>query len=154
MKITIISIGKFENSPHRATFETYLKRLKWTIELKEFEAKNGKNLAPAQLKQVEAELILKAIKPGSITILLDEKGKQYSSIDFAKLLQNYGTNGNSHINFVIGGAFGLDEALKSKANGLISFSAMTFPHLMVRSILIEQLYRAESIINNHPYHKE
>lgn len=154
MKITIISIGKFENSPHKAVFETYLKRLKWNIELKEFEAKNAKNLSPALLKQAEAELILKAAKPGSILILLDERGKQYSSLDFAKLLQNYGINGNSNLTFVIGGAFGLDESLKQKANLTLSFSAMTFPHLMVRSILLEQLYRAESIINNHPYHKE
>jgi len=154
MKITIISIGKFENSVHRSVFETYLKRMKWKIELKEFELKNANNLNANQVKENEAELILNAIKAGSVVIALDEKGKEFSSQNFAKLIANFSVNGDSHLTFIIGGANGLAAQILNRANLKISLSLMTFPHLMVRSILLEQLYRAQSIIAGHPYHRE
>jgi len=154
MRITIISIGKFENSPHKAVFEGYLKRLKWKVELKEIEQRASKNITSAQLKSLEAELILKAVKPSSKVIALDENGKQFSSRNFAKIISDSGLNGESDISFIIGGSDGLDESILKKAQLKISFGLMTFPHLMVRSILAEQLYRAQTIIDNHPYHRD
>lgn len=154
MKITIISIGKFENSVHRNVFDTYLKRMKWSIELKEFELKNANNLTAIQVKDGEAQLITKVIKTGSVVIALDEKGKEFSSQNFAKLIADFSVKGNSHLTFIIGGANGLAADILNRANLKISLSLMTFPHLMVRSILLEQLYRAQSIIAGHPYHRE
>lgn len=154
MKISIISIGKFENSPHKQVFETYLKRLKWKVELKELELKNAKNFSSTELKNAEEALILKALKPESKLIILDEKAKQYRSQDFAKLISDSALYGSSNLSFVIGGADGLSPEIIKKAEVKISLSLMTFPHLMVRAILVEQLYRAQTIIEGHPYHRE
>ena len=154
MKITIISIGKFENSLHRLTFEHYLKRMKWRVELKEIELKNAHNLSIEQIKDGEGKLILKALKSGSVNIALDEKGTQFSSQNFAKLLSNFALQGNSSLTFIIGGSNGLSEEVLNHCKIKISLGLMTFPHLMVRTILLEQLYRAWSINASHPYHKE
>lgn len=154
MRITILSIGKFENSPHFAVFENYLKRLKWKVELKEIELKNSHNMTVEKIKEGEGELILKAVKPGSKLIVLDEHGKQFGSIAFAKMFADFAVNGDSDLTFVIGGSDGLSPEILKKAQLKISLGQMTFPHLMVRSILIEQIYRAQSIIAGHPYHRE
>jgi 23S rRNA (pseudouridine1915-N3)-methyltransferase len=154
MKISIISIGKFENSPHKAVFEHYLKRIKWKIELRELELKNSLNLSSNELKNREGELILKALKPQSKLIILDENGKDFSSRNFAKLFADFALQGDSNLTFVIGGSDGLSDELKSQAQLKISLSKLTFPHLMVRAILIEQIYRAQSIIAGHPYHRD
>lgn len=153
MKITILSIGKFDKSLYRELFEYYLKRLKWKIELKEIEFKNTKSYEESKIKHEEGVLLLKYFHNFSKIIVLDERGKQYSSIEFATILENFNVAGNSNIAFVIGGAFGLSEEVKNKADILMSISKMTLPHLMVRSFLIEQIYRASTIISNHPYHK-
>lgn len=154
MRITILSIGKFENSPHKAVFENYLKRLKWKVELRELELKNAQNLSVAKIKEGEGDLILKALKPSSKLIALDEKGKQFGSLAFAKMLADFAVDGDSDLTFVIGGSDGLSSEVLQKAHLKISFGMMTFPHLMVRAILMEQLYRAQSIIAGHPYHRE
>lgn len=154
MKITIIAISKFENSLYKEVFEDYHKRMKWDVELKEFELKNSKNMNDTQVKKGEAELMMKAIKPGSVVIAMDEKGKQFTSQNFAKLISEFSVRGESHLTFIIGGANGLDAELLQKAHLKISLGLMTFPHLMARSILMEQLYRAQSIIAGHPYHRE
>jgi 23S rRNA (pseudouridine1915-N3)-methyltransferase len=154
MKITIIAIGKFDNNPHKQVFETYIKRMKWKVELKELELKNLHNLSIEKIKTGEGELILKAIKPNSTLILLDENGKQFSSKNFSKLIADFALYGNPNLTFVIGGANGLSSQLLKRSDLKISIGLMTFPHMMVRAILAEQLYRAESIISNHPYHKE
>lgn len=154
MKIAIISIGKFENSPFKQVFETYLKRLKWKIELKEFDLKNSNNMTIEKIKEGEGKLILKNLKTNSKLIVLDENAKQFSSLDFAKLISDFAVTGDSDLTFVIGGANGLAKEVINKASLKISLSKMTFPHLMVRAILIEQLYRAQTIIDGHPYHRE
>ncbi len=154
MRITILSIGKFENSPHKAVFENYLKRSKWKIELREMELKNAQNMSVNKIKEGEGKLILKALRPSSKLILLDERGKQFGSKDFAKLISEFGVSGDSDLTFVIGGADGLALELLKKNHLKISFGLMTLPHLMVRSVLIEQLYRAQTIICGHPYHRE
>jgi 23S rRNA (pseudouridine1915-N3)-methyltransferase len=164
MKITIISIGKFENSPHKAVFATYLARMKWKIELLELELKNSRSFSPEKIKEGETNLILKALYPvsknlaskikASKIILLHEQGKYFSSRDFAGLIAGYGLQGDSNLAFVIGGAAGLSAKLLERPYLKISFGAITLPHLMVRTILAEQLYRAQTIIAGHPYHRD
>lgn len=154
MRIKILSIGKFENSPHKIVFENYLKRLKWKVELRELELKNSQNMSAQKIKEGEGELILKALKPNSKIILLDENGKQFSSRAFAKLISDSALNGDSDLTFVIGGSDGLSKSLLEKSHLKISLSLMTFPHLMVRAILAEQIYRAQTIIEGHPYHRD
>jgi len=154
MKITIISIGKFENSPHKAVFDNYLKRLKWKVELRELELKNSHNMSIEKIKEGEGALILKALKPSSKLIVCDENGKQFKSRDFAKLISDFALQGDSDLTFVIGGADGLSPEVLQKASLKISLGLMTLPHLMVRSILVEQIYRAATIIDGHPYHRE
>ena len=153
MKITILSIGKFDKSPFRELFEYYLKRLKWKIELKEIEFKNTKSFEESKIKHEESVLLAKNLHNFSKIIVLDERGKQFSSPEFANILQNFNVAGDSNIAFIIGGAFGLSDEIKNKADILLSISKMTLPHLMVRGFLIEQIYRASTIISNHPYHK-
>jgi 23S rRNA (pseudouridine1915-N3)-methyltransferase len=154
MKITIISMGKFENSPFKAVFENYAKRIKWRVELKELELKNAQSLSSIELKTREAALILKEIKPQTKLIILDENGTEYKSRQFATMLTNLAVRGDSNITFIIGGSDGLAEEILQKPATKISLGLMTFPHLMVRVILIEQLYRAQTIIEGHPYHRD
>ena len=153
MKITIISIGKFDKSFYQQYFDHYKKRISWNIELIELDLKNASNYEIEKTKELEAKLIEKHLKNISFIIACDEKGKEFSSTELAKTFEKIGLNGNSSIAIIIGGAFGLSPILKNKANLIISLSKLTFPHLMVRIIVIEQIYRAFSIINNHPYHK-
>ena len=154
MRITILSIGKFENSPHKAVFEHYLKRLKWKVELKEIELRNSDKLSLAERKVGEGELLLKALNASSKLIVCDENGENLKSKNFAKLISDFAIRGDSNLTFVIGGSDGLSLEILQKAKLKIAFGAMTLPHLMVRSILIEQLYRAQTIIEGHPYHRE
>ena len=145
MKITILSIGKFSNNnPNKQLFYSYQKRLNWKIDLKELEPKNN---------QTEGKLILSKIPNSNIIIALDEKGKATSSTEFSTIIKNYANQGNSNLTFIIGGADGLDPEIKKKSHLTLSLSNLTFPHMMVRTILIEQIYRAQTIINNHPYHR-
>jgi 23S rRNA (pseudouridine1915-N3)-methyltransferase len=154
MKITIVSIGSFEGSQYQKIFHDFAKRLKWHISLKEILPKNSTNFSKLQIKENEANLILKAIKPSSKLIALDEKGKQFSSQNFTKIISDFGLKGDSDLTFIIGGAEGLDPKIINNCHLTISLSPLTFPHMMVRIILIEQIYRAYSIINHHPYHRE
>ena len=121
------------------------------MELKELETKG--NLQGEVLKAKEAELLLANVPNGAKIIALDEKGKMFSSVEFAGTIANFAGNGNSNLAFIIGGADGLGEEIKKRADLMLSFGKMTFPHLMIRSFLAEQIYRAETIINNHPYHR-
>ena len=152
MKITIISMGKFaKNDANLELFLKYKKRLPWKLELKELETKG--NFQGEVLRAKEAELLLANVLASAKIIALDEKGKTLSSPEFAGAIQNFANLGNSNLAFIIGGADGLSEELKKRADLVLSFSKMTFPHLMIRSFLTEQIYRAYTIINNHPYHR-
>lgn len=154
MKISIISIGKFENSPHKLVFEEYVKRLQYKIELKELDVKNAHNLSAKEVVKEQGELIINTIKNGSKIIVLDEQGKQFSSVELARKISDFAVGGDSHLSFIIGGSDGLSKEVLDKADLKISFGKMTLPHLMVRSVLVEQLYRAWAINNKHPYHRE
>lgn len=135
----------------------YLKRLKHYIPVERIEIpdlKNQKNLTTEQIKEQEGKDILSKLQAGDHLILLDEKGKQYSSVDFSMFIQQKFNNGGKALVFVVGGAYGFSEEVYAQANGKISLSTMTFSHQMVRMIFFEQLYRAMTILKGEPYHHE
>ena len=113
-----------------------------------------KNLAEAQQKEKEGELILKALQPGDYLVLLDEKGKEFTSIQFSTYLEKKMHTVPKRLVFVVGGPYGFSEAVYKAASEKISLSKMTFSHQMIRLIFIEQIYRAMTILNNEPYHHE
>lgn len=118
------------------------------------ELKNVSALTKDQIKTREGELILKSLRPTDDVILMDERGKQYSSVDFAKVLQDKISYIGKDIVFVIGGAYGFSQAVYERADSKISLSRMTFSHQMVRAIFVEQIYRAFTIMRGEPYHHE
>ncbi len=151
MKIHIIAVGKSNDAHINALYERYIKRCSNKIIITEVLEKRP--LRPLELKQSEASLILKKIPLGAKIIALDLNGQNIDSPAFAKMLQSCRQSALKNVAFIIGGAFGLDEGLLKKAHKSISFGKMTFPHMLVRIIIAEQLYRAEQILNSHPYHK-
>lgn len=145
MQITIAAIGKFKDPALKSLYEEYKKRLEWKLTLHEFEAKSS----PEQ----EASSLLNAIPSSAFLMILDEKGENLNSLDFANCLKHIQLHHHGKVCFIIGGADGLSQEIKKKAQKSISFGQMTWPHLMVRVLLIEQLYRAQQILKNHPYHR-
>jgi 23S rRNA (pseudouridine1915-N3)-methyltransferase len=111
-------------------------------------------LSKDQIKSKEGELILKNIRPTDDVILLDEKGKEYTSVEFARIIQDKISYAGKDIVFIIGGAYGFSEAVYQRANSKLSLSRMTFSHQMVRAIFVEQIYRAFTIMRGEPYHHE
>jgi len=151
MQIIIRAIGKEKNKTVQELIDEYLKRMKWKVSIEEFEAPKEKN--PLTLKEKEAELLLANIAKNSFIYVLDENGLQMKSEEFSTNINKNIANSYEKIYFIIGGAFGLADKVKQRANYLLSLSKMTLPHKLVRVVLIEQLYRAYSIKTNHPYHK-
>jgi 23S rRNA (pseudouridine1915-N3)-methyltransferase len=145
LRIDIIAAGKMRAGPHLELWNDYKKRLQWPVTLVEIE---GRNAAEEQQKLAEK------IAPGAYLFALDEKGKSLRSADFAVRLDKLASEGGGHVQFVIGGADGLSDALRKKANFLLSFGAQTWPHMLARVMLMEQIYRARQIIAGHPYHRE
>ncbi|MDO9261929.1 MAG: 23S rRNA (pseudouridine(1915)-N(3))-methyltransferase RlmH [Flavobacteriaceae bacterium] len=157
MKIKLLAIGKTDQPELNALIDHYQKRLKHYISF-EIEliadVKNAKSLNQSQLKEKEGQLILSKIQNGDILVLLDEKGKQFGSIEFSEYLQKKMNAATKQLVFVIGGAFGFSDDVYKAAAEKISFSKMTFSHQMIRLFLAEQLYRSFTILKNEPYHHE
>lgn len=157
MNIKILMIGKTDNPNIKTIIEDYAKRLSLYINFS-FEIindiKNPKNLSELLQKEKEGELILAKLKPGEHLILLDENGDNFSSIGFSDFLQKKMNSGIKTLVFVIGGPYGFSDAVYKKANGKIALSKMTFSHQMIRMLIVEQLYRAFTILNNEPYHHQ
>ena len=157
MNIKLIAVGKTDHKNLQLLIDEYQKRLSFYIKF-EFEIladiKNFKNLSESQQKEKEGELILSKIGSTDQLILLDENGKNYSSIDFAGELQKKMNSGIKTLVFVIGGPYGFSSEVYEKAQCKISLSSMTFSHQMVRLFFIEQLYRAFTILKNEPYHHQ
>ena len=151
MNILIAAIGRARSGPEQSLFETYAARLPWKIEVKELEIK--KELSPDVRKAREAELLLGAVPDGARVVALDERGKTEASAAFATRLGRWRDDGVRGVAFLIGGADGLDETVRKRADLVLSLGAMTWPHLLVRGLLAEQLYRAHSILTGHPYHR-
>jgi len=155
MKITLIAIGKTEDKYLIEGIEKYLNRLKHYINFNLLiipDVKNTKNLTEGQQKSKEAEALHKQISNNDVVVLMDEKGKKYSSITFANYLNKQMIGSVQHLVFIIGGPYGFDESIYKRANTSISLSDMTFSHQMVRLFFVEQLYRAFTILKNEPYH--
>ncbi len=151
LKIDIICVARIKKGPYLELIENYTKRLKWDLTIHEVESKQT-NAKKCQSE--EAEKILKHISPSAIIVALDERGDGLKSLDFAKTIQNFTNNGESHIQFIIGGADGLTDEIRDKASFLLSFGQQTWPHLLARVMLLEQIYRAQQILAGHPYHRE
>ena len=157
MKITLLTVGKTDKDWVRQGMEIYVSRLKHYIPFAVVEIPELKNvsaLTKDQIKTREGELILKNIKPTDDLILLDERGKEYTSVELAKVIQDKISYVGKDVVYVIGGAYGFSDAVYQRANSKISLSRMTFSHQMVRAIFVEQIYRAFTIMKGEPYHHE
>jgi 23S rRNA (pseudouridine1915-N3)-methyltransferase len=157
MKITFLTVGKTEDAYLKEGIDKYVKRLKHytKLELTEIpELKNTKALSPEQQKAKEAELILKKINPLDFVVLMDEKGVEFTSTQFAAYINKKEISTSANLIFIIGGPYGFDTSVYQRANDKISLSRMTFSHQMVRLFFVEQLYRAYTIMKGEPYHHE
>jgi 23S rRNA (pseudouridine1915-N3)-methyltransferase len=155
MQIVLLAIGKTQDAWMQEAESRYLKRIghyaKIQTEYLQSPAK-WNSLSPELLMKQEAAWIREKCKPGDCCVLLDEKGKTYTSESFAKQLEKWQNTGAKRLVFIIGGAWGLDPELKQEISAHFSLSSLTFTHQMVRFLLLEQLYRAFTILKNEPYH--
>lgn len=157
MKIILLVIGKTDARYFIDAISEYSKRLEHYIpfEIQTIpDIKNTKSLSVEQQKEKEGELILKTLQPGDYLVLLDDKGKEYTSIKFAEYIEKKMHTISKRLFFVIGGPYGFSQPVYNKANEKLTLSRMTFSHQMVRLIFVEQLYRAMTILHNEPYHHE
>lgn len=157
MKIKLLAIGKTDDKNLIQLIDTYQKRLQHYVKF-ELEIipdlKNAKNLSEAQQKEKEGELLLKKLQNTDQLVLLDDKGKIFSSIEFSNYLQKKMNSGIKQLVLAIGGPYGFSAAVYQKATGKISLSKMTFSHQMIRLFVVEQIYRGFTILKNEPYHHE
>ncbi|MDR1779295.1 MAG: 23S rRNA (pseudouridine(1915)-N(3))-methyltransferase RlmH [Tannerella sp.] len=157
MKIVLLVVGKTDAGPWDDAFKTYSDRLAHYVQFETEvipDVKKGKNLSVAQQKEREGESIISAMQAGDCCILLDERGKSFTSAGFAAYIAKKMTSAPRRIVFVIGGPYGFSRAVYDAVPERISLSEMTFSHQMIRPIFAEQLYRAMTILRNEPYHHE
>lgn len=157
MKITLLVVGKTTDNNINLLINNYLERLKFYTDFSIQvipELKNAKNLRFEEQKEKEGELILKQVEDADEVILLDEKGKEYTSVEFSEQINKRAIAGKRKVYFVVGGPYGFSQKVYNRANSLISFSKMTFSHQMIRLFFVEQLYRAMTIIKGEPYHHQ
>ena len=151
MRLKVAAIGRWKAGPERSLYEHFARRIAFPLDLKEVEEK--RKLPPAALIRREGELLLAEVPKGAIVVALDGRGKALSSIAFAKQLGRWRDDGVREVVFIIGGADGLDDSVRRKATLTLGLGPMTWPHLMVRAMLAEQIYRAQAILSGHPYHR-
>jgi 23S rRNA (pseudouridine1915-N3)-methyltransferase len=149
--ITVVVVGRLKSGPLKELCDEYRRRIPLPLEICEVEERRP--IAGAERKQREGELILKELPKGALTIALDERGKAYDSAGFAKQFAAWRTQSGDNLAFTIGGADGLAPAVLEKAVARLAFGTMTWPHLLARAMLLEQLYRAHTILTGHPYHR-
>lgn len=157
MKILLLVIGKTDEKYLIEGMNKYRNRLKHYIgfEYEEIpDIKNRKSLSEDQQKKIEGDLIISKVKTGDKLVLLDDKGKEFTSLAFSKYLQQQMNSGIKRLVFVVGGPYGFDSSVYAKAQGKLSLSKMTFSHQMIRLFMVEQVYRAMTILKNEPYHHE
>ncbi|UKJ07048.1 23S rRNA (pseudouridine(1915)-N(3))-methyltransferase RlmH [Solitalea lacus] len=157
MKITLIQLGKTEDSYLIEGIDKYEKRLKHYINFNIITIpalKNTKHFSAEEQKKKESDLIFKHLIPSDHVVLLDERGKDFSSVQFADQLNKYMNRAVQNLVFIIGGPYGFDKTVYERANEKISLSKMTFSHQMVRLFFVEQIYRAYTILKGEPYHHE
>ncbi|WP_430812176.1 MULTISPECIES: 23S rRNA (pseudouridine(1915)-N(3))-methyltransferase RlmH [unclassified Carboxylicivirga] len=157
MKVVLLVIGKTDEAYLRTGIEKYEQRLKHYLpyEMQVIpDLKKTKNLSAEQQKSKEGELLINAFHAGDYLVLLDENGKDFTSVGFSKMIEKRMVAGLKRLVFVIGGPYGFSDAIYARANAKISLSKMTYSHQMVRLIFAEQLYRAMTILKNEPYHHQ
>ena len=146
MKVLILAIGKCKKgSPEDMLIKEYQKRLAWDLHI--IEKDND-------TQEKEAEFLLSHIPNGAKVVVLDERGQNISSMDFAHQIENWSLNGISEICFLIGGADGHLQKVRERADLILSFGKLTMPHMLIRAVLVEQIYRAQTILSGHPYHRQ
>lgn len=159
MKITIVCVGKIKEKFYQDAIAEYVKRLSRYVSLSIVEVKDEKTKEQASqteekmVKDLEGERIFKHIREDGYVIALAIEGKNLDSVQLSEKIESLGLGGTSHIYFVIGGSLGLSEEVLKRADDKLSFSRMTFPHQLMRVILLEQIYRSYRIMNHEPYHK-
>ncbi|MEQ8194163.1 MAG: 23S rRNA (pseudouridine(1915)-N(3))-methyltransferase RlmH [Rhodospirillales bacterium] len=156
MRILVAAVGRFgtgsgKAGAERALFDEYVRRMTTPVSLKEIEEKRP--LTPEALMKSEAEKLSAAIPKGAVTVALDAGGKQLGSEDLARQFQHWFNQGVKDVAFVIGGAEGLDPSVTAQASLRLSLGPMIWPHMLVRVMLMEQIYRAQCILSGHPYHR-
>ena len=155
MRVHLIAVGRLRAGPERDLVNDYFQRFDRTGRplglgpVVEYEVEDKKNLGMA----AEADLLARAVPAGGVLVTLDERGKVMSSPDFAAMLARWRDGGRQDVAFVIGGADGIDPSLRAKADASVSFGAMVWPHMLVRVMIAEQLYRAATILGGGPYHR-
>lgn len=157
MNIELIVVGKTDSKEVSALVDIYTKRINFYNKFNITyipDIRNSKNLSEAQQKSAEGEAILRLLDDSDRVVLLDEKGSEFRSVEYAEWLQKRMNSGVKRLVFIIGGPYGFSPEVYSRSNEKISLSKMTFSHQIIRAIFTEQLYRAFSIINNFPYHHE
>ncbi len=157
MRINLLCIGKTDDKKITELISYYIARLPkhWNFEMIEIpDAKNARNLSAELLKKEEAKLFFNQIENTDLVILLDEKGKEFTSREFAQKLNNYQNNSIKRVCFLIGGAYGFSEEMYNRAQEKLSLSKMTFTHQMIRLFFVEQIYRADQILQGKPYHND
>ena len=157
MKVSLLYIGKTNQKFVKEGFEMFAKRLQHYTRFQEIQiddVKNAGKMPKEELKKQEGEKLLSKISNTDFLVLLDEKGKQLTSVEFANWIEQKMVQGKTHIVFAVGGAFGFSEAVYNRADYKLRLSDMTFSHQIIRVIFAEQIYRAYSIINNEPYHND
>ena len=157
MNITLLMLGNTSEAFVQDGYALFIKRLKHYVKVKEIiipDIKDRKHQNTEQIKEKEAALIIEKLTSANYSVLLDERGKEFSSVEFAAFLQKTMNAGTRELFFIIGGAYGVAESVKQKADLTVSLSRMTFTHQVIRLLFAEQLYRAMTILKNEPYHNE
>jgi 23S rRNA (pseudouridine1915-N3)-methyltransferase len=149
LRIVIAAVGRAGRGPHRDLYEFYANRLAWPVSLTEIVVKDG---GPKAIER-EADKLLAAVPDGAVAIALDERGRAFTSAELAKRVGGFRDEGVPALAFLIGGADGLAPRVRDKARLVMALGPMTWPHLLVRGLLAEQLYRAQQILAGHPYHR-
>ena len=157
MRINLICLGKTDDKEINNLIKYYQNRLPkhWNFEITEIaDVKNAKNLSPELLKKEEGKLILNHLENSDLMILLDEKGKQFTSREFAEKIEGWMNSSVKKVCIIIGGAYGFSEEIYNRAQEKIALSKMTFTHQMIRLFFVEQIYRADQILQGKPYHND
>lgn len=151
LKLDLIAVSKVKKGAWRDLQDEYAERIRWPLNLHEIESRHSD---PAAANEDENEKILKLLQPDAFVIVLDERGQGLRSLDFAQTIEKMQNNAVEHIQFVIGGADGLIDEVRDQAGFMLSFGQQTWPHVLARVMLLEQIYRAQQILAGHPYHRE
>ena len=151
MKVDIIAVGRLKTGPLKDLYDIYAKRLRWPLVVYEIDVRMKEDAAR---QKEETERILEKIDHQAYCVVLDERGNGLKSMDFARTLAKLQDTGSQNVQFVIGGADGLGHDVLDKASFTLSFGQQTWPHMLARVMLLEQIYRAQQILDGHPYHRE